>query len=248
LESFGTPLESHGIYTTSEVAVASVLWDVFDGSSESGDNLSAGLQAVWNVMEGFATANPALPSITLETFGLFYGFDKLKNVATLRSIEFVRDQYEPGDGDWRTAPALSSSETCHTLFPEGDIDHAKFVVGGGAARSVIIETFNLTNGADTVLSILADNGTPFLDTTNQPLGNDDTAVPYRPDRQRCNQKVEVPAPYLNGSEESHPNNGQRYASRVSFTFQPGTYYVKVTAGTKPRAGRLGSYGLSIAIQ
>lgn len=240
LSRVGTPLESHGIYTTSEVAVAAVLWDVFDGFSEptGGDDLSKGLSAVWNIVQAFETDVPAPLPITLETFGSFFGFSTLKAVAKLRSIEFVRDQYEPNDNDPMTAVPFSSSETCHTLFPEGDVDYARLELG--SQQTVTVETFNLTNGADTFLQILDSKQTVLQ--TNDDASDPDPKPAYRPTQ--CNQAIAVPGVYMSG-----PNNGQRFASRVSFPAGPGTYYVKVSAGTThPEAGRLGGYGLSIVIQ
>jgi hypothetical protein len=45
-----------------------------------------------------------------------------------------------------------------------------------------------------------------------------------------------------------PNNGERFASIVTFDAQPGTtYYAKVVSSPKdPRTGVMGSYGLRVS--
>ena len=62
------------------------------------------------------------------------------------------DIYEP-DGD-EPSPLLVNERQKHTFYPEGDIDRVEFDLRGGYLYQ--IETYSLTVGVDTVLSVLAD--------------------------------------------------------------------------------------------
>jgi len=244
LTGIGTPLEDYGTYTTSEIAVAAVLWDLLDGYGEGGDVSAEGLQRVWQIVGRFKTILP--PTVTLETFAGyfkdFFGpttFANFATTATLRKIQFMPDQYESAP-DYEISPStpdagVAPNFTCHTLYPVGDEDYAKFTVD--VPRSVTVQTFNLTNGADTMLRIVDGAGGVKAE-------NDDAIVPYQP--QRCNRLVPVPTPYMGGA-----NNGERLASSVTFNAQPGTYYAKITASTKGPsvgAGTMGSYGLQVILR
>ncbi|MBZ5500091.1 MAG: lamin tail domain-containing protein [Acidobacteriia bacterium] len=57
---------------------------------------------------------------------------------------------------------LTGLEMHHTLYPAGDMDYTAF--NATAGRLYAIETVNLTNGADTVLDIIAPDGTTVLAT------------------------------------------------------------------------------------
>jgi hypothetical protein len=252
LTGIGTPLEDYGTYTTSEIAVAAVLWDLLDGYGEGSDVSSEGLQRVWQIMSRFKTIPP--PTVTLETFATYFKdlfgpvtFANFATTATLRKIEFVPDQYEsvpdnvilPNTPDAGVAP----NYTCHTLYPVGDVDYARFTVD--VPRSVTIQTFNLTNGADTSLQVRDVSGAVVVGAEN-----DDAIVPVLYQPQRCNRLVPVPESYRVGPNAG-PNNGERFASSVTFVAQPGTYYAKVTASLKGQsagAGTMGSYGLQVILR
>jgi hypothetical protein len=117
------------------------------------------------------------------------------------------------------------------------VDYAKFSVD--VPRRVKAQTFNLTNGADTVLRIVDGAGGVKAE-------NDDATVPVPYQSRRCNRLVPVPVPYMGGL-----NNGERLASSVEFDAQPGTsYYARVTAslkGPSAGAGTMGSYGLQVTL-
>ena len=243
LTRIGTPLEEYASYTTSEVAVASVLWDVFDGLNEPGDASSDGLKRVWEVMTRIRTVPP--PTVTLETFATYFGdlfgLTSLAETAKLRRIQLFPDNFEDGDNATDTAPVTANGEwTCHTLYPVGDVDYARFTVD--VARTVIVDTFNLSNGADTALQIVDANDAVVVRQDGTRAENDDAAFPRGYEPQRCNRFIRVPLAYMPG-----PNNGERFASTVRFDAQPGTYYAKVVSSRKdPRAGVMGSYGLIVS--
>ncbi len=250
LTGIGTPLEEYGTYTSSEVAVSAVLWDLLDGYGEGGDVSSEGLQHVWQIMTRFKTVPP--PTATLETFATYFkdlfpaSFANFSTTATLRKVEFVPDPYEsapdnvisPSTPDAGVAP----NYTCHTLYPVGDVDYARFTVD--VTRSVTVQTFNLTNGADTSLQIR-----DVSDAVVVGAENDDAIVPVPYQPQRCNRLVPVPESYRVGPNAG-PNNGERFASSVTFAAQSGIYYARVTAspkGPSAGAGTMGSYGLQVMV-
>ncbi len=262
--NIGTPLEDHGVYTTSEVSVASVLWDLYDSRNESGDRYALGLQGVWDV---FARLVTAPPNVSLETFAGFFvnqfGMTNLAETAKLRRVQLFADEYEEGDDQMSSAPAIGPGTpgvvneftTCHTLYPAGDVDYVRIQLN--TSRSVKIDTFNLSNGADTVVQLLDANGTVVVLDLNGvplPLENDNAATPKLFTPTICgNRRVPIPQAYF----DLGVNNGARLASTVSTgssVLSAGTYYAKVmsraTAGTGRNlsAGELGSYDLVVTLQ
>ncbi|MBI3608735.1 MAG: hypothetical protein HY207_12270 [Nitrospirae bacterium] len=244
LTRIGTPLEDYGTYSTSEVAVSSVLWDLFDGSNEPGDVSSDGLKRVWEVMTRIRTVPP--PTVTLDTFATYFGdlfgLTNLAKTAELRRIQWFPDKYEDGDDTTDTAPLTTNGEwTCHTLYPVGDVDYMRFTVD--VPRPVTVDTFNLSNGADTALQIVDASGAIVVRGDGTRAENDDAVAPHPYEPQRCNRFIPVPQAYMAG-----PNNGERFASTVAFDAQPGTYFAKVVASRKdPAAGVMGSYGLLVSL-
>ena len=156
------------------------------------------------------------------------------------------DEYEkfPDYVKGSAPDAANYPYTCHTLYPVGDVDYVKFNVN--VPRKVTVKTFNLTNGADTMLQIVDANDTAVIGKDDAPvvLADDPASVSYQ--AQRCNRLVPVPGPYMGGA-----NNGERLASAVTFDAQPGTYYAMVTSSTKGPsvgAGTMGSYGLQVILR
>jgi hypothetical protein len=241
--AIGTPLETHGVYTTSEVAVSAVLWDLYDSSNESGDSYSLGASGVWDV---FRRLSAAPNNVSLDTFAEYFamqfGLPNLAKTAELRRVQYVADQYEVL-GDDQIGPsvpgAIPSLPTCHTLFPKGDVDHVKIELT--APSQVTVETFNLSNGADTTLQLLDANGTVVL-------ANDNKVPPAMPSEvTSCgNRRIRIPQFYF----EEGINNGENLASAVGPVELPaGTYFAVVKAsGSNPAAGSLGSYDLIVTLQ
>ncbi|TAK03087.1 MAG: hypothetical protein EPO39_12670, partial [Candidatus Manganitrophaceae bacterium] len=165
LEDYSSPqsvtLKNSAIYTTSEIAVAGVLWDIFDDSSvtssitEPHDTLTLGFGPIWQTLLSFSNATPA----TMETFWLqFESIDPgsaaaLQSIMTERKMEFAVDASEAGE----TALVVNGSLQHHTLYqaapapPQNDEDVIPFSVQAGVQYT--LETFNLTNGADTLLTL-----------------------------------------------------------------------------------------------
>ncbi len=246
LTAIGTPLEEHGVYTTSEVSVSSVLWDLYDSRNESGDRYALGLRGVWDV---FARLVTAPSNVSLETFADFFanqaqfGMPNLAETAELRRVQFFADSYEDVDDQpGPNAPAaVNGVVTCHTLFPKGDVDYVQIVLS--APSAVTVETYNLSNGADTLLQLLDSSGTLLGENDNvPPPPPSEPLPPFRPTG--CGNRL-VPIPdayYVVGL-----NNGARLASKFETTLPAGTYYAKVSSSSSRNlgAGELGSYDLVV---
>jgi hypothetical protein len=85
---------------------------------------------------------------------------------------FELDAYEP-DNDFANATNISADGTPqhHTFVPEYDMDFVKFAAEGG--KFYVVETSNLTNGANTVIGLFDSNET-FL-AVNQDGGDEPLA-------------------------------------------------------------------------
>lgn len=188
------PLNPSAVYTTSEVAVASVLWDVFDSlaDAEPFDTLSLGLGPIWTVLARWLEAPP--PQTTMEAFWDGFGqvqpqfLPGFEDISQSRSMEFSRDYCETSDVcsaslitkgsddtfQEATSIAVDGSSQHHTLFPEGDVDHVSFMPTVG--ESYRVETFRLANGADTYLEILYESAAqgliPLKNGNGQLIKND----------------------------------------------------------------------------
>ncbi len=250
--AIATPLETHGVYTTSEVAVASVLWDLYDSSNETSDSLALGLRGVWEVFQRMTIA-PA--NVSIETFADYFarqfGMSGFANSATLRRMQFMPDKYESGDNLFDQSPPVvaSGQVTCHTLYPAGDVDHVRIDLL--APKTVTVETFNLSNGADTVVELLDAQGAviAFNDNATDNAG----VVPRGFEVTGCgNRQTPIPSSYV----DLGINDGAELASTVGSanTLPEGTYYVKVTSraalggGRELAAGALGSYDLVVTLK
>jgi hypothetical protein len=272
LTGIGTPLEEHGVYTTSEVSVASMLWDLYDLRNESGDRYSLGLQGVWNV---FARMVNAPPHVSFETFVTYFldqlgpaQLPHLAETAKLRRVQLFADEHED-DNQASTAPAVGPGTpglrneftSCHTLYPAGDVDFVRIQLD--APRRVTVETFNLSNGADTFLQLLHSDGVTVVeidsdvdgdgDLDRVRLENDNAAMPKLYTLTGCGNRVTpIPQAYFNAGV----NNGARLASTVStgpVILPPGAYYARVMSkaavgARNISAGELGSYDLTITVQ
>jgi hypothetical protein len=263
------PLNRNAIYTTSEVAIISVLWDIFDGLNENFDSLSLGFGPIWDVLTFWRSA-PPVPPITMESFWDSFGTVQpaFLNITKDRQMEFLRDSFETDDVPNPNRKATLGSQEHHTLFPEGDIDYIAFDATMG--QPYIVETLNLKNGADTFLEILDGDGQTVL-------GRNDDMNQQNPDskiyKDGCNTWTPVCVNFdSNGncldtrfqaiSSPSCPNgppafpvrdqdtHDNPFPSRITFTApRTGFFYAKVYHSPKapPSTGRYGSYDFRVTI-
>jgi len=221
----GSPLT----YTTSEGAVATVLWDIFDQSAaEAFDGIGDNMAAIWDV---FAQALPSAATVSMEDFwdGWFargHGFAaEMKSVTDDRQMGFTQDPTGANNAAVCTNPLALNTPLNDTLYSATtpDVDYACVNVTQGTPYTV--ETINLSNGADPFVEILDNQMTVIASNDN---GTDNAN--YNP----C-QPLGLSCP---------PNDATSLASRVTFTpSASGTYFVRITrsANAPPSAGTYGSF-------
>ncbi len=264
-------LEGDAIYTTSEVAVASVLWDIFDGptATEPFDRLSLGFGPIWDVLNGWNSSPP--PQSTMEHFWesfLQFRPDLITTLGAItdeRKMEFFPDACEVSDACnpslinkaddnsfARATPAIIGQSRRHTLFPADDVDVMSFEAEPG--KSYAIETLRLKNGADTYLEIFYDNGgqsAPLSDSAGKPFVNDNP--PETKTGEGCAQLRDDGQGNL---KSNCPNNETALASKITLSSfvppdgcsVPCMLYAKVRRSpfAPPSTGRFGSYQFLIS--
>lgn len=229
IETPSLPFSS--IYTTSEVSVAAILWDIFDsGTNETFDTLSLGISPIWDVFSTYLVS-PSVSSVSIEDFwdGWFIRGHNNKiemlNIIKDRKMELFEDSFEP-DNSPNTARKITIGTTeHHTLYPIGDKDIVAFDVVSG--QTYTIETINLTNGTDTYLEILNSNGTTIIKNNDNRNG-----IIYTKNCQIC-----------------PPNDSTTLSSKVSITAtSTGTIFASVSRSpfAPDSAGAYGSYDLKIS--
>lgn len=225
-------LDSLGIYTTSEISVATVLWDIFDNTNtnETFDALSLGINSIWDVLSGYLIL-PTVSSVSIEDFwdGWFvreYGFPtEMINISSDRKMELFSDGFEPDDSPNSARKIAVGSTEHHSLYPAGDKDIVAFDVALGLSYTV--ETLSLSNGADTNIEILDSNGTTVIASNDNSSG-----LTYPLNCFIC-----------------PPNDATTLSSKVQITPPAsGTLFVRVSrsASAPNSSGTYGSYDLRIS--
>lgn len=146
------------IYTTNEVSVSAILWDIFDAPSPDDDPITTiAFPPVWKSFRNIPTA-----TTTMEQFAFLFMTDQpasvnnFQTILTGRSIKFSPDAGEAGELMLTVGTAQH-----HTLYqsgsnPVGDEDVLSFNVKSG--QTYTVKTLNLTNGADTFLTLDVGSG------------------------------------------------------------------------------------------
>lgn len=238
-------LNNVAIYTTSEIAVTGVLWDIFDDSAttESHDPIALGFEPIWQTLLQFTDANPA----TMETFWLQFessypgSTTGLQSIMVERKMKLFADASETS-GQTPEATALTENGPAqeHTLYQTspaaaaGDEDVISFSVSAGGRYT--LETLNLTNGADTFLFI---TDSPNSSTPLPGLQNDN-----RNDRiyQNCGANP------ITGNSTCPNNDQTTLSSSINWTAgDNATLYAHVqrSPDAPPSAGLLGSYDIQL---
>jgi hypothetical protein len=234
------PSSSPLIYTTSEGAVATVLWDVFDQSIDEAFDLLGGKMAqIWDVFENSVAV---AASTDIEDFwdGWFnrgHGFaTEMQSVAADRQMEFIEDPSgSNNDASCSTMVAFNSplEETLYSSTSNVDLDYFCLQLVQGTAYN--IETTALSNGADTFLEIL-DNQLYVLSSNDNRTDSTDYS------------QCETPsAPNLSCPS----NNSSALSSKITYTpSSTSQYFVRVFRSSKApgSAGNYGSYDLRVTAQ
>jgi len=170
---FETPSYSYMIGGSDyEVSVTAVLWDIIDGDDTTDDSpgfdddalsIINGDEKIWSVFSTYMAAATGIA--TLEKFWdgwisppLSIGLEaEFTSVLSMREIEYFFDNFE-SDGSSENASLFLFGDTYqhHTLYGNNDVDWIKFYAPEG--DTVIIETFNLMNGANTILELYDSQG------------------------------------------------------------------------------------------
>ncbi len=247
LEDYSSPqsltLKTLALYTTSEIAVAGVLWDVFDpaGSliSESHDQLSLGFGPIWQTVLRIEGTTPA----TMESFWLQFQSVDPSSTAGLQSIMEEREMALSADasetnGQTTEATALTENTAQqHTFYqnspapPTDDEDVISFHVTAGTRYT--LETLNLTNGADTLLFI--------TDTSNNSLN-------LQNDNRNGNNYQNCGANPFTGNSSCPANDKTTLSSSITWTASDTTdlhAHVQRSPNAPPSAGLFGSYDIRL---
>ncbi len=171
----------------SETVVYTALWDMLDGPATTDESpgvdepwdLLQGLSAqYWSVMTGYI---PTASNISLEDFwdGWFHPSFAFGNHPEMVSIfrevevEYFTDDFEPNDTIVDATPVFPGPTLHHltyfadtdlNLLGEPDVDVLAFQAVGGATYT--IETLNLLGDANTMLDLIASDGTTVLASNN----------------------------------------------------------------------------------
>ena len=154
-----------------ELSVASVLWNIFDGS------LSVGFSGIWDVVKNYL---PSAEEVSLEDFwdGWFIkGYGSSADPTSLflaRSIENISDSYENDNSSGQAKSVTLGTSYHHTYYPSGDEDWIKFDATDGTTYR--IETFNTSNGADTHIFLFSTDGTTLISSNDDRSLTDNTSL------------------------------------------------------------------------
>ncbi len=206
------------IYTTDELANSSALWDTFTATSTT-----TGFSPIWKSLIGISPTDTA----TIESFAVLFmnqnpaAKNSFQDVLKGRSIELFPDPFEGAE-----VTLIVGSTQHHTLYttdnmnPFGDEDIIPMNVN--ANQQYTLKTFNLTNGADTFLTIDLGSG----------LTNDNAnGLTYAPDCETCPK-----------------NDTTTLSSSISFTPSTGgtfSVHVKRSPNAPNSTGRAGSYDIQL---
>lgn len=228
------------IYDTSELAVAGVLWDIFDPAGtvldDPQDSLALGFQPIWQTVISLPTATQA----TMESFWTQFtslnpsAIGGLQNILQERKVEFSPDQYETAEQDL----AVGTTQH-HTLYqngpdPTGDEDIIPFEIVAGVPYT--LETFNLTNGADTLLTITDASEKPIPGLVNDNRNNQTYS--------NCGINS------LTGNSNCPSNNKTNLSSSIAFSMPAASAtklhaHVQRSPKAPPSAGLFGSYDIRL---
>ncbi len=168
------PLRTSAIYTTSELAVAGILWDILDGVASPATVDTDPLDLTFDEILQTVIDIPLSSQATMESFWLafeaarpFTEITDLQFILKDRQIELFPDQHEPDDTSFPLLqPGIPQHHTLYRtgLNPIADIDTIQFDVEQDTVYT--LETLNLTSGTDTFLTIKDNSGNTLFTNDN----------------------------------------------------------------------------------
>ena len=227
------------VYSSSEVAVVKILTGLMN---------EFGMQAVWDTYANYMAKGTALPA-TLETFWDGWitqrapGSEEMSTLQAVfneRLVFYQQDRFEMDNsvGMYRKLSVCDTgacdSETHHLYYDSFSGDRDLVAFDGIKGRNYLIETVELSNGADTYIRILDTAGNQVFDIYGQVMVNDN-----RPGTVYCGM-YDDPCRIHNDSD--------MLSSELNFApATSGTYYIEVTTSSSKAAaaGRYGTYSLQI---
>jgi hypothetical protein len=233
------------LYSSNEIAVANVLWQLMDTP------VGSGIQSIWDTISasGFKTATP---SVNLEAFWdewlvsrgvttLSPEFAELDGIYGSRSITYQPDGFESDDSSG-SAKAYAGVPQEHTLYSDlsgthYDEDYVSFNAIGGTVYTVT--TTNLRNGAAPYVQILGTDGTTVLKQSDP-----STSLSYN----AMNGMWTMNGASVCDVDGCHVNAVNTLGSDFTFSVSgSGTVYVRIKpSDNKPlSAGRYGSYTVTV---
>lgn len=236
------------IYSTNELSVAAILWDIFDTTNESFDTLSLGMPQIWDVLtlylcnpSSFASCPNTVEAVSLEDFwdGWFIRGHNFQAAMTAtiqdRQVFFFPDSFEDNDLVENATPIPADGTVqSHTLFGPDDIDYISFQAVSNTIYA--LETFALSNGADPFLQIVDTDGVRVL------ASNDDE--PFVVKERQCGA-------IFFGFSSCPPNDATTLAARLTFTAPTdGTFFARISRSPDAplSAGVYGAYQFRIIRQ
>lgn len=232
-------------YACGEVAIAKILLDL---------NKNFGMQSVWDVVSDFkthptATTNP----VNLELFwDRWHSLGELTTApSSTMTIDWIfKDRLIPYSTNKNVVATSTytvdiSGQQYHTISGDGNLEYVAF--DAQQDSSYTITTFNLKNGADTLITLLNSDMTTTTPNTTPANPNDN------PGEDHIYAYPEVPSEVYSflcdpWDGVCHENGGDILGSRLTFTAaSAGTYFLKIQSSpTRPvSAGRYGTYSLKI---
>ena len=261
LESYTSPnfpgtgtasLSAKSVYTTNEIAISGVLWDIYDpiagplDVNEQHDQLALGFNPIWQTVLKMQKGGTVPLPATMESFQILFNTiapgssDTLEKILEERKMELHPDAPDRTGGAEielkPNGPGIDNKQH-HTLYlnladPVGDEDLIPFNVEPN--KTYTVETLNLTNGADTLLTVK--NGTRTL------FQNDN----------RDNANYQNCAVGGSGSSNCPPNDKTTLSSSITFTWSgPAAAlnaHVQLSPKAPPSAGKLGAYDIQLGIK
>ena len=138
------------LYTTNEAAISAILWDLFDATPSQDDDpaITIGFDKIWKGFTGMVGA------ATMESFFISFlnqspeSTDAFQEILQRAKIELFPDTAE-------TITLPLNTHQHHTLYRSGNpfLDEDIIPFSVNANQTYNIRTLNLTNGADTFLTI-----------------------------------------------------------------------------------------------
>ncbi len=215
-------------YAGSEVAVAKVLWDLFEQQNS--------LFGLWRILSSPWWRGPGLPTNIellwdgLRRADLGHGYIEsgVLPLFLARGLVYQADDFETDDTAGQAGRLLLNQPQSRTLYRDEGDDVDMLYLQLEASLSYRIITDNLKNGADTRIWLYRDSNLADLIASN-----DNVSDSFYVNDERCGPR---------------PGTSDALGSLIEFsTAESGRYYLKITSAGQAYdlAGRYGGYDVRI---